>query len=267
MAGTYFLESVDRVMKVLNAFTIETPELRLTDLSERLGIPKPQVLRIVSTLETGGYVARDPETKRYRLGIQMFHLGMIVRQGLDLRRVAHPLLQQLVDDTHETAGVFIVDPLGPLCIDFIDSPKGLRVFAQLGRRMPWNAGTSAKVVLAFLPETQREAILMRGEFKRYTHQTITDPDQLRDVLSEIRQLGYHVGRGDLDVDAIGVAAPIFDHDGHVSGAISLSAPLSRAAEPDMERFTVLVCAAATEISRRLGYLTPLTYNSSLAADD
>ena len=220
MAGTYFLESVDRVMKVLNAFTIESPELRLTDLSELLGIPKPQVLRIVSTLETGGFVVRDPQTKRYRLGIQMFHLGMVVRQGLDLRRISHPLLQQLSDETHETVGVFIVDPLGPLCIDFLDSTKGLRVFAQLGRRMPWNAGTSAKAILAHLPDDQREAILSRGDFKRYTNRTITDPDELRKELHKVRCQGYHVARGDLDIDAIGVAAPIFDHDNQITGAVS-----------------------------------------------
>lgn len=263
----YFLESVDRVMKVLNAFTIETPELRLTDLSERLGIPKPQVLRIVSTLETGGYVARDPQTKRYRLGIQMFHLGMVVRQGLDLRRVAHPLLQQLVDETQETAGVFIYDPLGPMCIDFIDSPKGLRIFAQVGRRMPWNAGSSAKVILAFLPDEQREAILSRCDFKRYTRLTVTDPNDLREMLKEVRVLGYHINRGDLDVDAIGVAGPIFDHDGCIVGAISVSAPLSRASERELSRFARLVCETAREISRRLGYLQPSGNHLGFAADD
>lgn len=261
----YFLESVDRVMKVLDAFTVETPELRLTDLSERLGIPKPQVLRIVSTLETGGYLVRDAETKRYRLGIQIFHLGMVVRQGLDLRRAAQPHLQELAAETHETVGVFVADLHGPICIDVIESPKGLRVFAQPGRRMPWNAGTSAKVILAHLPPDQREVILARADFKRYTARTITDPDRLREVLAEIRRNGYHVGVRDLDEDALGVAAPIFDHDAHVAGAISVSAPVSRASEEEVGRFIDLVCAAAGEISRQLGHAaqTPV----AAAADD
>jgi DNA-binding IclR family transcriptional regulator len=260
----YFLASVDRVMKVLDAFTVEKPELRLTDLSERLGIPKPQVLRIVSTLECGGYLVRDPETKRYRLGIQIFHLGMVVRQGLDLRRVAQPLLQDLAAETHETVGVFVADPHGPVCIDVIESPKGLRVFAQPGRRMPWNAGTSAKVILSHLPPAQRDPILARGDFKRYTNQTITDPDRLREVLAEIRRTGYHVGIRDLDEDALGVAAPIFDHDAHVAGAISVSAPVSRTSEQEIGRFIDLVRTAAAEISRRLGHPVPTPI---AAADD
>src|SRR5688572_30553617 len=103
----YFLESVDRVMKVLDCFTMESPELRLTDLSDRLGIPKAQVLRIVSTLETGGYLLRDPVSKRYRLGIRLFHLGMIVRGGMDLRRIAHPYLRQLAEATKETSRLIV----------------------------------------------------------------------------------------------------------------------------------------------------------------
>ncbi|MEA2530891.1 MAG: IclR family transcriptional regulator, regulon repressor [Thermomicrobiales bacterium] len=263
----YFLESVDRVMKVLDAFTAETPELRLTDLSERLGIPKPQVLRIVSTLETGGYLVRDPDTKRYRLGIRIFQLGMVVRQGLDLRRVAQPFLQELAAETHETVGLFASDLHGPICIDVIDSPKGLRVFAQLGRRMPWNAGTAAKVILAHLPADQRERILTRGDFKRYTMQTITDSDRLRDVLAEIRRTGYHVGIRDLDNDALGVAAPIFDHDAQIAGAISVGAPVSRTSEQEIGRFLHLVRYAATEVSRQLGHHLPETAIGAIAADD
>jgi IclR family transcriptional regulator, KDG regulon repressor len=265
MPAVYFLESVDRVMKVLDAFTTETPELRLTDLSERLGIPKPQVLRIVSTLETGGYLVRDPHTKRYRLGIQVFHLGMVVRQGLDLRRVAQPYLQELAAETRETVGVFVADPSGPVCIDVIESPKGLRVFAQPGRRMPWHAGTSAKVILTHLPAEEREAILARGDFKRYTPWTITEPARLREVLAEIKRTGYHVGIRDLDDEALGIAAPIFDHDGHVAGAISVSAPVSRTSEQEIGRFISLVRGAADEISRQLGHHIPMTM--SVAADD
>jgi DNA-binding IclR family transcriptional regulator len=261
----YFLESVDRVMKVLDAFTIETPELRLTDLSERLAIPKPQVLRIVSTLEAGGYLVRDPGTKRYRLGIRIFQLGMVVRQRLDVRRVAQPLLQKLAAETHETVGLFLADPNGPICIDVIDSPKGLRVFAELGRRMPWNAGTAAKVILAYLPLDQREQILGHADFKRYTQRTITDPDRLRDVLAEIRRTGYHVGIRDLDDDALGVAAPVFDHDADVAGAISIGAPVSRTSEEEIGRFIDLVRIAAAEASRQLGHHPPA--RTIAAADD
>lgn len=253
MSNPYHLGCVERVMNTLDAFTPETPELRLTDLSDKLSLPKSQVLRIVSTLESGGYLDRDPETKRYRLGIRVFQLGMIVREELDIRRVARPAFRALAAETLETVGLIVADPTGPICVDVIQSPKGLRVYAHVGRHMPWNAGTSGKVILAYLPEDQREAILAAGRFRRFTDRTITDPQRLRALLTEIRRDGFHIAAQDLDEDAAGVAAPIFDHDGRIAGAISLAAPLSRMNPSAMERLADQVRAATSEISRQLGY--------------
>jgi DNA-binding IclR family transcriptional regulator len=251
-------------MQVLDCFTVETPELRLTDLSERLGMPKTQVLRIVSTLECGGYLARDERTKCYRLGVRLFHLGAVVREQLDLRRIAQPHLHRLVAATQETAGLFASDPLGPICIDVVQSPKAMRVYAQVGSRMPWNAGTSPKVLLAYLPEDERERILARGGFKRFTDHTVTDPDRIRDILHEIRRVGYHVGVRDLDENALGVGAPIFDDTGSVVAAIGLAAPAIRLPDAELGRFIDLVREATGEISRQLGFRPE---SPIVAADD
>lgn len=251
--GPYFLEGADRVLRLLDAFTTETPELRLTDLSERLGIPKSQALRIATTLEHGNYLYRDPETKRYRLGMRLFSLGMLVERTLDLKRIAEPALQALADASEETVGLFVIDRDGPICVAVRESPKGLRVFAQIGRRMPWNAGASGKLALAFLPETEREALLEAGEFRRFTDRTIVDPAQLREDTAKIRGQGYHVGVGDLSENAVGVAAPIFNHDGGFAGAISLSAPFDRAPKTIWPHLVEIVTASAETVSRQLGF--------------
>ena len=253
MRSAYFLESVDRVMRLFACFTPETPELRLTDLSACLGVDKAQVLRIASTLESGGYLARDPESKRYRLGITLFQLGMTVQRQLDLRRVARPHLRRLVEETRETARLVVPDDAGPICVDVVESPRAIRVFAQLGMRLPWNAGTSPKVILAYLPEERRERILAAGGFRRYTSRTITDPDELRAEVLAIRERGYHVGVRDLDDDATGVSAPVFDHRGEIAGAINVAAPASRLADDEVDRFIALVRDAAAATSHQFGY--------------
>jgi IclR family transcriptional regulator, KDG regulon repressor len=252
---TYFVEGADRVMKVLDCFTTETPELRLTDLSERLGISKASLLRIVSTLEAGSYLTRDPATKRYRLGVRLFHLGMIVRHQMDLRAIAQPELQRLAALTGETAALFVPDPLGPICIDVVQSSRAMRVYAQLGSRMPWNAGTSSKVILAFLPEEERERILARDAFERFTEFTVTEPARIREILSEIRRRGYHVGVRDLDADALGIGAPIFDDSSQIAGAIGVAAPAVRLPETEIGPMIDLVCQTTAEISRLLGCRT------------
>lgn len=253
-ANPYMLESVVRVMNVLEAFTAERPELRLTDLSEALGMPKPQVLRIASTLEQGGFLERDPDTKRYRLGIRLLTLGMLVQRTLSLRDVAQPWVDQLADETHETIGLFIPDRSGPICVEVRQSPRALRVFAEPGRRMPWNAGASGKVILAFLPEAERERVLNTTTFRAFTERTITDPAQLRTLLDTIRRDGFHVGVGDLNVGALGIGAPVFDHHGRIAGAISLSAPNDRAPEHEWPRLIDLVKSCCEEISRQLGHV-------------
>ncbi len=250
---SYLLEGVDRVMRVLDCFTFETPELRLTDLSERLGMSKTQVLRIVSTLESGGYLERDDETKRYRLGVRLFHLGMIVRHRMDLREISVPYLRRLADSTQETAALFVPDPLGPICTAVVQSRRAMRVFAQLGARMPWNAGTSPKVILAYLPEAERDRILALADFKRYTDFTVTDPERLREILSEIRRVGYHVGDRDLDEDAVGISAPIFDDSGQIAGAVGVAAPAVRLTEAELGRSIGIVRDVTAAISKELCY--------------
>jgi DNA-binding IclR family transcriptional regulator len=251
----YIVEALDRGLKVLDVFASDpdTTELRLTDISARLSMSKSLTLRMTTTLEASGYLIRDPETKRYRLGIRVFQLGLAAERSLDLRRIAAPILRRLADKTRETVSLIAVDASGPICVDVTESPQGLRVFAQVGRLMPWNAGTSGKVVLAYLPPG-RQATILAGTFERYTDSTITDPDQLRTVPERIRRDGYYVGTTGLDEHALGVAAPIFDHERTVQGAVSVSAPASRMSHPEeITSITERVCSAADAISSSLGW--------------
>jgi DNA-binding IclR family transcriptional regulator len=263
---TYYLESVGRAIQLLDCFTRETPELRLTDLSNALEMSKAQVLRIASTLEASGYLLRDPQTKRYRLGIRLFQLGMLVQQQIDLRRIVHPYLEDLVARADESARLIVPYDDGPICLDLVESSQRTRVFAQLGQRMPWNAGTSPKVILAYLPEADRERILCRDQFQRFTENTIVDPDALRQELAEVRQRGYHIGRRDLDKDATGISAPLFNHDEAIVGAINISVPVSRLSDQRVAELLQLVTTAAHEISLQLGY-QPAHRQHAVAASD
>ena len=251
--GAYVLETVDRALSVLECFSEGDPELRLVDISTRLGMPKAQALRIASTLAARGYLARDPQTKRYRLGVSLFHLGMIVQQGMDLRRIVQPVLHDIVAQTQESARLVVPDNAGPVCIDVVDSPRGMRVFAQRGMRMPWNAGTSPKLLLAYLPEAEREGILSRGDFRRYTPRTTTDPDALRAEVLAIRVQGYSVGTRDLDEDGTGVSAPVFDHLRRIVGALNVSGPATRFTDDAVAGFVDVLVRAAAGVSAQLGY--------------
>jgi DNA-binding IclR family transcriptional regulator len=82
---------------------------------------------------------------------------------------------------------------------------------------------------------------------------VTDPGRIREILSEIRRVGYHVGVRDLDADALGVAAPIFDDGSQIVAAIGIAAPAVRLPESELARMIALVREATCEISRQLGH--------------
>lgn len=249
----YRHEAAARVMHLLDCFSESEPELRLTDLSRRLEMDKAQVLRLASTLETGGFLVRDPGTKRYRLGVTLLRLGALVQRRLDVRQAARPHLERLVEETQETARLVVPNADGPICVEVVDSPRGIRVFAQPGARMPWNAGASPRTILAFLPKSEQEWILSQTKFRSYNEHTTTDPEELRLQIEEIRTRGYLLAGNDLDDGATGVSAPVFGSRGEILGAINVSAPSHRLTGDDTDRFIELVVAAAQAISRELGY--------------
>jgi IclR family KDG regulon transcriptional repressor len=250
---SYQLESVQRALRVLDCFTAETPELRLIDISRMLEINKVQALRLASTLESQGFLVRDPRTKYYRLGLRLFQLGMIVQQQSEIQRVAHLMLHDLVAETGETARIMLPHENGPTCIDLVESPRQYRVFGKLGGFYPWHAGTSTKLLLAYQPIEFQERILS-NPLERYTATTTTDPDQLRSQFQLIRERGYHVSSNDIEWGATAIAAPVFDKSGEVVAAVSVSGPSERLDAATIERVLGLVLATSGDISRSLGYV-------------
>jgi DNA-binding IclR family transcriptional regulator len=252
----YQLESVERALRVLDCFREDTPELRLVDIGRLLGISKVQALRLASTLESHGFLTRDPRTKYYRLGLRLFQLGMVVQQQSELQRVAHPFLHELVVKTGETARLMVPHPLGPTCLDLVESPRQYRVFGKLGGPRPWHAGTSTKLLLAYQPEEKQDDVLAQPLI-RYTSETTTDPDILRSQLANIREHGYHVSSNDIEEGGTAIAAPVFDRSGEVAGAISVSGPTDRIMETGIERVLMWVRASAGDVSRSLGHFSSL----------
>ncbi len=250
----YQLESVERALKVLDCFQGEQAELRLIDISRMLDISKVQALRLATTLEQHGFLARDPRTKYYRLGLRLFQLGIVVQQQSELQRIAHPFLHELVAKTGETARLMVPDILGPTCIDLVESPRQYRVFGKLGGPRAWHAGTSPKLLLAYQSEERLEAILAQP-LPQYTFDTTTDPEVIREQVGEIRSRGYHISTNDVEEGATAIAAPIFDRSGDIAASISVSGPTDRIDETGRDRVLGWVRASAWDISRSLGYMS------------
>ena len=91
------VQSVERAIAILKSFSIEKPERGVGELGRELGLHKSTASRLMQTLQRGGLLDRDPETKRYRLGLHLIGLASQVVAYMDVREVARPILRQLAE--------------------------------------------------------------------------------------------------------------------------------------------------------------------------
>jgi DNA-binding IclR family transcriptional regulator len=163
------------------------------------------------------------------------------------------MLEELHRLTRETVNLYVLDGDERVCVDCIESPQRVRVIVQVGERMPLHAGSAGKAILAFARPELIEQILERP-LERMTPQTITSRKKLLAELQHIRDCGYAVSLGERFVDAIGLAAPIFDAHGNVVAALNVAGPNMRFTDAEVEKFAPKVIQLANQASRGLGYI-------------
>ncbi|MGD1996627.1 MAG: IclR family transcriptional regulator [Anaerolineae bacterium] len=248
------VKTVGRAIDLLRSFSLEEPELGVTELSKRLDVHKSTVSRLLSTLEEEDLVYRNSETGRYRLGVGLIELAGLVVLRADLRRVARPMLRQLADQTQETVNLTVRDSGEAINVDQV-SPHGRRVLniGWVGRRTPLHASSTGKVLLAYLPDEELDALL-EGPLPRYTEHTITHAAVLREQLAVVRRRGYAVGLEELEIGLNAVAAPVRDHTGQVVASVSAAGPSYRFSRERIEgEVAAEVMACTGRISRALGF--------------
>src|SRR5690606_22723297 len=142
----------------------------------------------------------------------------------DVRSVARPYLEQLMDETGETVHLSILNSNSALCIDKIDSRRSVSMLSYVGFRDPLYCSGVGKTLLAYQPEAASEAIMANLKLTPRTEYTIADVAALRDHLEIIRQQGYALDLGEIEVGLTCVAAPILGDDNEIIAAISISGP-------------------------------------------
>lgn len=251
----YTIAVVEDTIHVLETFLDGNDRLTLAQITQTTGLSKNKTFRILSTLEEHRFVERD-ETGAYHLGVRLLDFGEQARNELNLIEASGPVLDWLQQETRETVFLGVIDGQEALCIDMRESPQSIRLFAEVGRRAPLFAGGVPKILLAFMPQDERQALLDGMKLEQITPYTLTDREALDDVLARIRSQGYVVTADDLDEGAHSVAAPIHDHRGSVVAALSVAGPSNRFTDDRIQRYAALVREGAARISGALGYVDP-----------
>lgn len=246
---SYTIQSVVHALQLLEQFHSADGELGVTDLARRLGLHKNNVFRLLATLETQGYVVQNRETEDYRLGVRALELGRSYLRQSSIVNVAGPFVAQLRDATDETAHLSILQGEEVVYLISEESQRAVRVAGRTGAHLPALSTASGKTQLAWLHQLPYAMHPLR----RMSDPRPTDIKRLEKDLDRIRELGFGLDIGESDPDVACIAAPIFDDEGRVVGAFSVSAPVGRVDRGRQDELVRQVTGAAESASRNLGW--------------
>jgi DNA-binding IclR family transcriptional regulator len=247
------LSTVRNAARLLKVFRSREADLGVSELARRLGLGKSTVHRMLTTLAAEGLIEQNPRTGGYRLGIVMFELGEAVRVHMDLHAAVGQVLGELRAQTGESSQVGVLDGHEVVYVDRLESAHSLRLFTETGRRVPVHCTSSGKVLLAYLPEARRQAVLRAAPLTALTPHTITDRERLAAELARVRHRGWAEAVNEREIGVASIAAPVRDITGEVVAAISIGVPLARCSVIALRRLAPTIMEAAEAASRRLGW--------------
>lgn len=236
-----------RAVSILDALA-EGGELGTTDLARRTGISASTVSRQLGTLSRVGLVEHLPANGRYRLGVRILALANAVLGRLDLRDLARPQLEELVEAVGETATLSVPGEGDAITVDFVPTDRYVQGVTRLGRPSVGHASSAGKVLLAF-----GNVALPRKRLQAFTPRTIVDPDALAEEIARVRETAYAEALEEREEGLNAVAAPVWGADGSLAAIVALQGPAARFDREAIDAARPLLLACARHVSRALGW--------------
>lgn len=222
----------------------------VTELGEKIQCSKSGTFKLLNSLLQSGLAAQTLNHK-YTLGPVIYILGKTYEDQIGLSRMIRPYLIRLRDLTGENASFSMLINGRANLIYREESLQMVRVAGSVGEERALHAGSTGKVLGAFQDEEIIRKRLMEQPLTAYTERTITAPAALLEEYARIREQGYAISDGELNIETIGIGAPVRNDAGNVWAAISIGAPRMRVDQARREHYIFLVKEIAEEMSRDL----------------
>jgi DNA-binding IclR family transcriptional regulator len=259
--GTMEIASVEKALMVLKSFTDSEAPIGTVKLSEKLGLHKATVSRILQTLKKHRFVILDPQSHKYYLGPEILVLAQTVTKALkgQVTSIALPFVERLRDQVGETVHLELISGQNIFLAHAALGIRGVTVAIDIGDPVKPNVHAGAKAIAAFSSAEKIDRWLS-GKLTRYNENSITDPDTLREVYKKIRQSGFSIDDGEYDANVYAIGAPVFDFNGQPVAAVVIVAPYFRKEHLLTDGYINMLKETADGISARL-------LNPGLLADD
>ena len=249
-------QSLDKALSLLEYFTPETPVRGLSEISRLSTIPKATVYRLLNTFEKNSYLIKintEGKQNQYKLGMKFLELGTSASESIELKEVAAPYMRKLRDTINEDVQLAIRDKNHAIYIEKFVSKHPVRLYTKIGKTASLNAGAGPRAILSFLSNQEIEVIFKENKFVKYTENTILEEEALWETIRISRKNGYTVSLGEMEIQTVGIAAPVFDYTKQVIGAVSTAGPDQRFTKEDFPAIIEKIKEAAMRISKDMGY--------------
>jgi len=247
----YTVPAISRALDVLE-FLGANQSVSFTEIHSRLGFPKSSTYQLLSTLEARGYIRRSGDKNRYELGLRLFELGNLSVSRLNVRSESLPVLRELAAATNETVHIGILDGAEGVYLAKVESSRPIRIHSWEGKRIPLHSSSMGKVLLAWKPDDQVSDILSHVDLPKNTGKTITDRELLKAHLKTVRHEGWALDDQENEPDVRCLGAPVFDIEGNVIAAVSLSGSATQMKDEAIPGLLDFLLDGAERISERLG---------------
>jgi IclR family transcriptional regulator, KDG regulon repressor len=247
------IRAVERALDILMCFSSTSSELTMTQISEKVGMNKSTVHRLLATLEAKRFVQRDPATGMYQPGNQLLQMAFLTLEKLDIKNIAAPYMKRLNEMHRETITLSILDDSDVVYSAVLESPQTVKLAAKPGQRLPAFCTASGKVMMAYSDEAVVRKFFDRG-FHEYTKYTVRNSETFIHIFQLVRDRGFAYSEQEFEEGINAVAAPILDRNLRPIAAIAVAGPAYRLSVERMLEIGPSVAAAGKELSQELELL-------------
>lgn len=249
----YHVPNLERAVEILEFLAREARPCGISEIAERLEFPKNSVFRIVSTLFARGYLRRDGASKHYALGAKLLWLGHAAVAEAGLVEKSIDILRELRDETNESAFIGVIEGNEGVVLESAESTQQVKVLVGIGTRFPLHTAAPAKAMIAHMSEKERDKVIDKIDFVKYTDTTITSAAQFKKELQQIRNAGYALDLGEHANGIRCVGAAILNHMKQPIAGFWVTGPAFRMSDAQLRVHGETVARAAERVSARFGY--------------
>lgn len=235
--------SLENALHVLKFFSIDEPEMSVTEISRKLGTAKSTSYRLLSSLASEGFVYKDPHSNLYSLGSSILSLANIVHSQIPISNEAVPILNMLVETIGENAHLSILEGTEVVYLKTIGGIYSSVDYIHHGSRKPAFCTSAGQAILAFHPDAAK---LASNELQTHKKSTIISPLAFLKRLDRVRKDGFAICDQQYRNDITGIGVPVYGESGQVIASLSITAFSKRISSPEIQSRYIALLKKSSE---------------------